>query len=311
MPNALRLPPNRPLMPPRAAAGAPLRTTIMPTLTCEISESLMQALVARSAGTGEPVSHIVMTALADVLEVEHSTLFQVSTSTALVKGVYDGVVTLGELKRHGDFGLGTFDGLDGEMVAVDGHFYRVRGRSGEVTQPPDDARLPFAVVTSFHAEREAVIDLVETFDALTTHLDRLRRTENLFCAVRLEGHFTRIRCRAICKATAGESLVDATSHQSEFTYTNVAGTLVGFWSPSYARSINIAGWHLHFLTADRTGGGHLLDCQATNLRLMIQDMVDVRIAMPETAAFLQADLSQDPSKDLEVAEHSQNRTEAN
>ena len=82
----------------------------------------MQALAARSARTGEPLSHIVMSALADTLEVEHSTLFQVSTSTALVQGVYNGVVTIGELKQHGDFGLGTFDGLDGEMLALDGHY---------------------------------------------------------------------------------------------------------------------------------------------------------------------------------------------
>ena len=64
----------------------------MPTLTCDISETLMQALAARSARTGEPLAHIVMSSLADTLEIEHSTLFQVSTSTALVKGVYNGEI---------------------------------------------------------------------------------------------------------------------------------------------------------------------------------------------------------------------------
>src|SRR5271154_6482402 len=121
-----------------------LRDT-MPTLSCDIFESLMQALAARSARTGEPLSHIVMSALADALEIDHSTLFQVSTSTALVQGVYDGVVRVGELKQHGDFGLGTFDGLDGEMLALDGHFYQVQG-SGKVSESSDDAKVPFAVV---------------------------------------------------------------------------------------------------------------------------------------------------------------------
>src|SRR5271156_5910169 len=120
----------------------------MPTISCEISESLKHALAARSARTGEPLSHIVMSALAGALEMEHSTLFQVSTSTALVQGVYDGVVRIGELKEHGDFGIGTFDGLDGEMVALDGRFYQVHG-SGEVSEPGDDAKVPFAVVTAF------------------------------------------------------------------------------------------------------------------------------------------------------------------
>jgi acetolactate decarboxylase len=279
----------------------------MPTLTCDISESLMQALAARSARTGEPLAHIVMSALADALEIEHATLFQVSMSTALVKGVYNGVVTVGQLKQHGDFGLGTFDALDGEMLALEGHFYQMRG-SGEVTEPGDDARVPFAVVTAFRAERESTIDHVEGFEALAGRLDGLRRTANLFCAVRIDGRFARVRVRAVCKAAPGVSLVDATSRQAEVAFTDVAGTIAGFWTPSYARSINIAGWHLHFVTADRSGGGHLLDCQGVALRAQVQDLADVRIAMPETAAFLQADLSQDPSRDLDVAERAGRRT---
>jgi len=273
----------------------------MPTLTCEISETLMRALAARSERTGEPPAHIVMSALADALEIEHATLFQVSTSTALVKGVYNGVVTVGQLKQHGDFGLGTFDRLDGEMLALEGHFYQMRG-SGEVAEPGDDARVPFAVVTAFRMERESTIDRVEGFEALAAHLDRMRRTANLFCAVRIDGRFACVRVRAVCKAAPGVSLVDATTHQAEFAFTNVVGTIAGFWTPSYARSINIACWHLHFVTADRTGGGHLLDCQGGGLRAQVQDLADVRSAMPETAAFLQGDLSQDPSRDLDVAE---------
>jgi acetolactate decarboxylase len=261
----------------------------------------MQALHARSRQTGEPVAHIVMSSLADTLEVNHSTLFQVSTSTALVEGVYGGVVTIGELKQHGSFGLGTFDGLDGEMLALDGHFYQVLG-DGTVREARDDAKAPFAVVTEFRAERELVLDQVESFDDLTAQLDRGRDTGNLFFAVRIDGHFSQIRTRALCRTASGVSLVNATAHQPEFVLTDVSGTAVGFWTPLYARTINVAGWHLHFVTGDRTGGGHVLDCQATDLLVQVQDLADVRIAMPETAAFLQADLSQDPSQELDLAE---------
>jgi acetolactate decarboxylase len=71
---------------------------------------------------------------------------------------------------------------------------------------------------------------------------------------------------------------------------------------SYARAINVPGWHLHFVTADRRGGGHVLACKGETLQAAIQELADVRIAMPETASFLQAELSQDPSRDLDVAE---------
>jgi acetolactate decarboxylase len=261
----------------------------------------MQALRERGARTGEPLSHIVMEALAESLQVEHETLFQVSTATALVQGVSRGVVTVGELKEHGDFGLGTFDGLDGEMVALDGVFYQVRG-SGEVSQPADDARVPFAVVTDFAAEREFTIGRVETFDELSAQLDRQRQTDNLFYAVRLDGRFARVYVRAVSKTADGVSLVEAASQQSEFAFGDVAGTLVGFWTPPYARTLNIPGWHLHFLSDDRASGGHLLDCQAENVHAQMQDLADVRIAMPETAAFLRADLSQDPTQALDIAE---------
>ena len=96
----------------------------MPDLHVKIPDALMHALAERAARTGESPEQIVLSALADALEVDHSTLFQVSNSTALTQGIFDGAVTIRELKEHGDFGLGTFDGLDGEMIALEGVFYR-------------------------------------------------------------------------------------------------------------------------------------------------------------------------------------------
>src|SRR5262245_27018304 len=261
----------------------------------------MQSLLARQVQTGESLSHIIMSSLADALDVEHSTLFQVSTAGALVKGVYDGVVTIGELKQHGDFGLGTFDGLDGEMLALHGRFYQVQA-SGAVSEAPDTATVPFAVVTRFRPERGLALDRVNGLTDLGAQLDALRRTNNLFCAVLIEGRFQRVETRAACKALPGEPLVAATANQAEFTFADKAGTMAGFWSPPYARSINITGWHLHFLSNDQTGGGHVLDCQGTGLRAEIQELGEVRIAMPETAALLQADLSHARSRGLDVAE---------
>ena len=273
----------------------------MPTLTCEISDTLMQALLARSTRTGEPLGHVVMSSLADTLEIEHSTLFQVSTSTALVQGVYDGVVTIGELKQHGDFGLGTFEGLDGEMVVVDGRFYQVQS-DGRITEPPDAAPVPFAVVTTFRPLRRVPITAFASFEALTGQFDAHRRSDNLFFAVRLDGRFAEIHTRVACKAEAGVSLDQATAHQAEFRMKDVTGTIVGFWSPPYARSINVAGWHLHFLTDDRKGGGHLLGCRGQGLEAKLQDLDDLRLAIPETAQFLHADLTRDPSAALDKAE---------
>ena len=44
-------------------------------------------------------------------DIEHHTLFQVSTSAALVQGVYQGCAKLSDVKACGDFGLGTYEGF--------------------------------------------------------------------------------------------------------------------------------------------------------------------------------------------------------
>jgi acetolactate decarboxylase len=111
-----------------------------------------------------------------------------------------------------------------------------------------------------------------------------------------------VKTRAMCKTAEGVPLVVAAAHQPEFTYENLAGTLVGFWTPEYAKTVNIPGYHLHFLSHDHQRGGHLLQCRGRQLRLQIQREGVLSIAMPETEDFLKADLRQDPSADLERAE---------
>ena len=163
----------------------------MPNFSCEISQSLMNALQTRVRRTGEPADHIVMRALADHLEIQHATLFQVSTSGAVVEGISQGVVTVGELKRHGDLGLGTFADLDGEMVVVDGHFWRVPG-AGSIREAADSDLAPFAVVTSFRPEQSLELASVVSIDDLFGRLDSLRASNNLFFAVRIDGRFSRM-----------------------------------------------------------------------------------------------------------------------
>ena len=277
----------------------------MPNLSCEISQSLMNALETRVRTTGEPLNHIVMCALADHLEVPHATLFQVSTSGALVEGISQGVVTVGELKRHGDLGLGTFADLDGEMVVVDGHFWRVPG-GGAIREAADADLAPFAVVTTFHPEGSLELASVVSIDDLLRQLDQLRTSNNLFFAVRIDGRFNRMHTRAVCK-NAGAGLVDAAASQAEFEFHDTVGSIVGFWTPEYARTVNIAGWHLHFLSEDRSAGGHVLDAAGSTLKAQVQHLDDFRMAIPESPEFLKADLTRDPGKALDKAERARER----
>src|SRR5258707_15635687 len=98
----------------------------MPELTCTLSTGIWNLLQGHSQRADEPPGHTVSKALAAYFDVAHHTIYQVSTATALVEGIYQGAVRVGALREHGELGLGTFEDLDGEMVIGDGHFFRVR-----------------------------------------------------------------------------------------------------------------------------------------------------------------------------------------
>lgn len=275
-------------------------------LKINLSESLIKALQKRSLETNQTVDHLVQECLAKALGVEHHTLYQVSTSAALVQGVYQGCVTVGKIKEHGDFGLGTYDALDGEGLMLDGHVYQALG-DGSVIEPADSATAPFWVSAEFEADRNAVIDSVSNWEELCAQIDLLRRSENLFTAIRIDGIFDEIHYRVACKSAPGTDLVTATSHQAEFTLKNVQGTLLGFWSPTYARTFNIPGYHLHLLSGDHQHGGHVLGIQAKNLKMQVMDADNLIMALPESPEFLKADLSGDPALALSKAEGAQKK----
>ncbi len=270
-------------------------------LKCRISNSLWKSLQAEKGRTGHSLSFIVDQALTEALGLEHHSIFQVSTSGALVKGVFNGCTTVGDLKNHGDFGLGTFEDLDGELVMLDGHCFQASA-DGVVHEAKEDWVTPFATVTRFSADKTFSLESVDSFEHLEASLDQERLSENVFTGIRLDGVFDRIDLRAVCKALPGEDLVATTSHQSEFTFEAVEGTLIGFWTPTYAKTLNVPGYHLHFLSKDRRKGGHVMNLQARNLLATLHVETDIHLAIPETEAFLKADLQDDPSRDLDIAE---------
>jgi acetolactate decarboxylase len=232
-------------------------------------------------------------------------MHQVSPATALVEGVYEGTVRVGILREHGDLRLGTFEDLDGEMVIVDGRFFQVRC-DGSVREVDDAVLSPFAVITRFAPAPAVTLDQCPDMGHLTSRFDTLRHSDNVFFALRVDGWFDYVHARAMCRTQEGVPLVQAAAVQPEFEFHDIKGTLVGFWTPEYAKTFNVPGYHLHFVSDDRTRGGHLLQCRGSNLRLQIQREGDYHIALPETEAFLKADLRRDPAADLAQAEGEKN-----
>jgi acetolactate decarboxylase len=208
--------------------------------------------------------------------------YQVSTITALKKGAYGGYISYQDLRKHGDFGIGTVDGLDGEMVAFDGKFYQVR-MDGKAYLIPDEAKTPFAVVTFFKAEAGGSIESAPSLRELQGALERLIPCKELPCAIKVEGSFSRAHVRSVPRQTEPyPDLSAALKHQVEFDLRNVRGTLVGFRFPEYMDGVNVAGYHFHFITADKQAGGHVLDCSGAALKAELAPAGRLFMEMPQS-----------------------------
>lgn len=258
-------------------------------LQTTVSDALWAAIQARAESLELPVRQVVQDALAEAFDVEHHSMFQVSTSGALIEGLYQGAMTVGALRRHGDTGLGTFEELDGEMILVDGHCYQARG-DGSVTEVSDDTLTPFATVVAFSPDETVSLSDIGSFDDLTARLDGLRTSNNDFFAWRITGHFDELRLRAACRHASGTPLVEAVADQSVFECHDITATIVGFWSPPFSQAIAIPGYHLHAVSKDRTSAGHVFDLRAPEVLAEVHRVSDLHVALPETEAFLRADL---------------------
>jgi len=266
-----------------------------------IPASLAASIEAESARTGRSADAIVCEALSAYFETQLHTVFQVSTSGALVAGVYDREVSVSTLLDHGDFGLGTFTGLDGEMIVLDGRAYHADAH-GDVTEAPGEAGAPFAIVTRFAPEIDAQFQGVGGFADLEAKCDPYRSSGNIFYALRLDGRFDRVKARSISPPPPGTRLAEAAKGQNEFTFTDIEGSLVGTWSPEFSGPFGVAGYHFHFLSNDRKFGGHVLDVEAGTLRLRVEPLTHFHLALPETEAYLKAAIGGDTAAELAEAE---------
>ena len=219
------------------------------------------------------------------------TLFQASTITALMNGVFDGSTTYRELGEHGDFGLGTFNRLDGEMVELDGRFYQVK--TDGVAYPVNDSAIaPFADVTFFEADKKISFNQSANLTQLQNFLLSEMPSKNIFYAIRLDGTFDYVKTRSVPpQSKPYPNLTIAVKNQSIFQFYNQSGTIVGFWSPSYVSGVNVAGYHFHFLTTDKKAGGHLLDLRLKNASIEIDYTPEFFMALPSSDQFDLADLS--------------------
>jgi acetolactate decarboxylase len=231
-------------------------------------------------------------------------LFQSSTIGALLEGAFEGDVTFAELAAHGDLGLGTLNHLDGEMIAIDGHFYRADVK-GNLTEVPHGERTPFAVVVPFQPEIEFDLEGSLDHDRLLAEIDRRIPADAASSAVRIDGRFELVRARSVPRQEPPyRPLAEVVSEQHVFELSGIDGTMLGFRFPRYAEGIEVSGWHLHFISEDRERGGHVLDSRAKAPSVRLDPSGELHVELPPGIDLADPDAAKSTHAAIDRVEHS-------
>lgn len=229
---------------------------------------------------------ILLFTTACVSEIENNTtksnksdaIFQYSSKHVLLASDYTGDLTVGEIKENGDFGLGTFNMVDGEMVIFDGDVFQVL-TNGNINNMPPQVLSPFVVTKFFNADTSFNIPYTITLDSLKSILLPLVENKNIPLAIKIKSSFETLKSRSIEKVSdESVSLSEIVANQTEFDFANVEGNLIGFWYPDYFDGVNFPGFHLHVLLNNFAGGGHLLNCTFKNAVIEIDYASGVNVA---------------------------------
>jgi acetolactate decarboxylase len=235
---------------------------------------------------------------------EPHVLFQASTIGALLEGAFEGDVTFAELASQGDLGLGTVNHLDGEMIALEGRFYRA-DVDGALHELPASERTPFAVVVSFRPGIELDLEGSIDHDRLLAEIDRRIPADTASCAVRIDGRFELVRARSVPRQEPPyRPLTEVVAEQKVFELASVDGTMLGFRFPEYAEGIEVSGWHLHFVSDDRTRGGHVLDSRLETGHVALDPSGELHVELPPGVDLMDATHASDTRAAIDRVEHS-------
>ncbi|QSH42105.1 acetolactate decarboxylase [Lentisphaerota bacterium ZTH] len=227
---------------------------------------------------------------------------QVSTINALMAGAYQGQMACGELLQYGNCGVGTFDSLDGEMLILDGTVYQIKA-DGKVYRPNARVTTPFACVVDFKASKPVTLKPCD-MKQFTTEFDAMYPDTHLFYAVRVDGKFKQVVARSVPRQHPPyKKLVEVAKNQKVFTLKNVEGTIFGIRCPEFVKGLNVPGYHLHFITKDRTKGGHVLSFQLKSGQMQADSYNVFKMILPVDSKNLKnIDMAKDRSHEIEKVE---------
>lgn len=215
-----------------------------------------------------------------------NTLFQVGNASALFSGAIEGDMTIEQLKKHGNFGLGTFNDIKGEMIALDGNFYQI-GENGRTILVDLTWKTPYAEIMNFVPGSFNQLNKIDSYKLLKNIINSKLDNKNISYALYLKGHFTYLKLRSRSPRSALQTKIII---EKTYTIQNISGTLVGYWFPVYLMNLTVPGFHLHFISDDKKRSGHVLDLKIENAKFALQKIDKIDLQFPQTQIYNEANI---------------------
>lgn len=205
---------------------------------------------------------------------------QVHTVSSLMEGRYDGEVTIGQLRGRGSFGIGTLQGLDGELVVVDGEFWNI-GTDGVAHVPSDDSLVPFAVLAELDDPITFAVEGPLSHDVFEAEIHRRLPDPDDCWVIVATGRFESVTFRSVAHQTPPyRPFAEVLLADEVLLHASLDATLVGFCFPDWASELDVPGFHFHMLSADHATGGHVYDHTVARAEVTLSQCRTMHLEVP-------------------------------
>ncbi len=156
----------------------------------------------------------------------NAVMVQVGDFRKFFAGQLDGSTSISNLLTHGDFGVSTLNGLDGELIIKGNAAYRADAY-GDITVVPSTRLTPFASVTNFLGKPAFAISSPTSLKAIEERLDRMFPGKDL--AIQIDGSFSDVLARAYPpQAKPYPKLASIAPSEPRWHIPDTTGALLGF-----------------------------------------------------------------------------------
>jgi len=257
-------------------------------------------LAAIALLSAKPMDYAVKSTPPDTV---YNHLFTVGVGAGLIGGLYDGFYPFSELTKHGDFGLGAPDKLDGEIMIFRGKVYKTQ-YTGKTFLAAIADLTPFSMVNFFQPDIKITPHQSLDKAALFHLLDSVLTNTNGMYAIHISGKFSYIKTRAFPPVQEHQHtpLADMLNLQHFFEFKEAQGDLIGYRLPVFMDNTNISGYHFHFLSRKKDAGGHIIDLKAEDITIEIDTLDSYTIKVPANKDFEQFDFKKNRAEDIKSVE---------